>query len=90
MSEGFYLLFPAVYVILNLFSFILYGMDKYKAIRDKWRIPEQILLIFSFLGPIGAWLGMQHFRHKTRKQIFELLVPLFIAAHILLALWTML
>jgi uncharacterized membrane protein YsdA (DUF1294 family) len=81
------LLFPIIYAVLNVFSFALYGLDKFKAREEKWRISEQNLLIASLLGPIGAWLGMQHFRHKTRKPIFKFLVPLFIGVHIFLVLW---
>lgn len=87
MSEDIYFLFPIVYAILNVFSFALYGLDKFKAKKEKWRISEQSLLIVSLFGPIGAWLGMQYFRHKTSKPRFKFLVPLFIGVHILLALW---
>lgn len=90
MSEDIYLIFLFIYTVLNMFSFVLYGADKSKAKKEKWRISEQILLIASLLGPIGAWLGMQLFRHKTRKPMFKFLVPLFIGVHILLALWIML
>lgn len=90
MSEGIYFIFLIIYAVLNLFSLVLYGLDKFKAKKEKWRIPEQILLVASLLGPVGAWLGMQFFRHKTRKPMFKFLVPLFIGVHILLALWIML
>lgn len=87
MSEGIYFLFPIIYTASNVFSFVLYGLDKFRAREEKWRVSEQILLITSLLGPIGAWLGMQYFRHKTRKPIFRFFVPLFIGIHIFLALW---
>jgi uncharacterized membrane protein YsdA (DUF1294 family) len=70
-----------------VFSFALYGLDKFKARADKWRISEKGLLLASLFGPIGAWFGMQHFRHKTRKPVFRIMVPLFIGAHIFLVLW---
>jgi uncharacterized membrane protein YsdA (DUF1294 family) len=87
MFENIPLLLPIIYAVLNVFSFSLYGMDKLKAKKEKWRISEQSLLIASLVGPIGAWLGMQNFRHKTRKPIFKFLIPLFIGVHILLVLW---
>jgi len=86
MFEGILLLL-VFYTILNVSSFVLYGMDKFKAREKKWRVSEQSLLIASLLGPIGAWFGMQHFRHKTRKPIFKFLVPLFIGLHVFLVLW---
>jgi uncharacterized membrane protein YsdA (DUF1294 family) len=87
MTESAYVLFPIIYAVLNAASFALYGMDKFKAKRDKWRISEQSLLIVSLFGPIGAWLGMQYFRHKTQKHMFKFLVPLFVGVHIFLVLW---
>jgi uncharacterized membrane protein YsdA (DUF1294 family) len=85
MFENISLLFSFTYIVLNVLSFALYGMDKLKAEKEKWRISEQSLLVASFFGPIGAWIGMQHFRHKTRKPMFKFLVPLFIGIHIFLA-----
>lgn len=87
MFDSEYLLFLILYFILNAFSFALYGLDKSKAKKGTRRISEQNLLITSFFGPIGAWFGMQNFRHKTQKPRFKFLVPLFIGVHILLVLW---
>jgi uncharacterized membrane protein YsdA (DUF1294 family) len=87
MLESIQLIIPIFYIFLNASSFALYGMDKFKARKGTWRVSEQSLLIASFFGPIGAWFGMQHFRHKTQKPIFKFLVPLFIGIHILLVLW---
>jgi len=87
MEDIVYLLFPLVYIALNAVSFALYGLDKYKARKEKWRISEQSLLIAALFGPIGAWLGMTQFRHKTQKPIFKYSVPAFIGIHLLLVLW---
>ncbi|AKB54767.1 MULTISPECIES: DUF1294 domain-containing protein [Methanosarcina] len=87
MTETVYLLFPIIYALINAASYALYGIDKFKARKNKWRISEQSLLLASFFGPIGALLGMQQFRHKTQKPIFRFLVPTFLGIHILLVLW---
>jgi uncharacterized membrane protein YsdA (DUF1294 family) len=87
MTETTYLLFPIIYALINAASYALYGIDKFKARKDKWRISEQSLLIVSLFGPIGALLGMQQFRHKTQKPIFKFLVPAFAGIHVLLVLW---
>lgn len=82
-----YIIFPFIYAALNAVSFALYGLDKYKARKEMWRIPEKTLLTFSLFGPIGAWLGMMQFRHKTQKPMFRYLVPAFVGVHLLLVLW---
>ena len=74
-------------IITNLIAFILYGLDKYKAIKNAWRIPESLLLTISFLGgSIGAILGMIIFRHKTKKKSFRIMIPLIIIIQILVLL----
>lgn len=64
-------------VILNLNAFAFYGIDKRKAIKNIWRIPEKTLHLVGFLGGIGALLGMQLFRHKTKHMSFMILVPIY-------------
>ncbi|GHV97722.1 hypothetical protein lacNasYZ03_12040 [Lactobacillus nasalidis] len=59
-------------LLINLIAFALYGIDKAKAIRHAWRIPERILLTCSLLAPLGSGLGMFAFRHKIRKPYFHL------------------
>ena len=71
MAIGIYL------AVANLAAFVSYGVDKRRARRGEWRVPERTLLALAFLGGgLGAFLGMQVFRHKTRKLRFRLLVPL--------------
>lgn len=73
-----------VLLISNLFSFILYLIDKKKAIHHKNRISENSLLISSFLfGSLGSILSMLIFHHKTKKLKFKILVPLFLIIQIL-------
>lgn len=75
----------AVIVILNLISFVLYGADKLKAKRGKWRIPEAVLLWSAALGGgAGAFLGMRLFRHKTKHMIFIVVVTLSLVIQTLL------
>jgi Predicted membrane protein len=66
------------FIAINLLTFLLYGLDKYKAVRQEWRIPERILLLMAFLGgAFGALSAMRIFRHKTKKGRFKLMIPLF-------------
>ena len=61
----------------NLIVFCVYGLDKYKAKKDKWRIPEKTLLLLAFFfGGLGAFLGMWVFHHKTKHLLFTIGVPL--------------
>lgn len=64
-------------VIMSIIAFAAYGIDKYKAIHAKWRIPESTLITLAFLGgALGAFTGMHIFHHKIRKWKFRILVPL--------------
>ena len=73
---------------VNLLSFTLYGIDKLKAKRGAWRISEATLLLIAlFGGSLGALLGMELFRHKTRHWKFKILVPVFLALHIALGIY---
>ena len=76
------LLLFLIIVFLNLAVFIVYGADKLKAERNKWRISERTLLLLAFFAPFGAIAGMLIFRHKTRKKLFTILVPLFLVVHL--------
>jgi len=77
-----YNLASGFYIALNAVSFLIYGLDKVKAKTHSWRIPEKDMLLAAFLAPAGAWVGMQTFRHKTRKSRFRYLVPLFLGIHL--------
>jgi uncharacterized membrane protein YsdA (DUF1294 family) len=74
------------YLIINLMTLSAYGIDKYKAIHQKWRISERTLLILSGLGPFGAFLGRYFFRHKTRKWYFLMTIMIFISLHLVIAM----
>ena len=63
-------------LIINIITFIIYGIDKYKSIKHKYRISEATLIILAILGgAIGAFLGMITFHHKTQKRVFIILIP---------------
>ena len=63
--------------LVNGAAFILYGMDKIKAVNNEWRISEKRLLRVSLMGPFGGWLGMKLFRHKIKKPRFYVGIPFF-------------
>lgn len=73
------------YIVLNFITIFAYAIDKRRAVRGRWRIPERLLLGLAFFGgALGAWLGMQLCHHKTSKKKFVILVPLFLVLHIAL------
>ena len=64
-------------IIINITAWLAYGLDKWKARRGYWRVPERVLFGLSFLGGGAAfWLGMRLFHHKTRHWSFRILIPL--------------
>ena len=63
-------------VVINVVTFFLYGIDKWKAKHDKWRISEATLLGLAVVGgSIGAWLGMKLWHHKTLHKKFRYGIP---------------
>jgi uncharacterized membrane protein YsdA (DUF1294 family) len=73
-------------VVINVVTFLMFGIDKWKAKRSKWRIREAALLGLAALGgSIGAWLGMKVWHHKTLHKKFMYGIPaIFIIQLILL------
>jgi uncharacterized membrane protein YsdA (DUF1294 family) len=73
---------------INLLTFIVYGLDKYKAKHKKWRTPEATLLILSALGGSpAALLAMYLFRHKTLHNKFRFGVPIILLLQTALAIY---
>ena len=64
-------------LIINIITLIMYGIDKYKSIKHKYRISEATLIILAMLGgALGAFFGMIIFHHKTKKKKFTILIPI--------------
>ena len=72
-------------VLINVAAFLFMLVDKRKAIRKRWRIPERVLLGLSFIGgSLGGLLAMQLFRHKTKHLQFSIGIPVMLVLHIVL------
>ena len=72
-------------VSINVVTFFMYGIDKWKAKKSRWRIREAALLGLAVLGgSIGAWLGMKVWHHKTMHKKFKYGLPLILLAQIAL------
>lgn len=75
-------------VAINLLGFFAMGIDKWKAKRGSWRIPENTLLMFTILGGgIGTIAGMYLFRHKTKKAKFTIGMPVIFILEIILIIY---
>ncbi len=63
-------------LIVNAVTFLAFGIDKKRAKKEQWRVPERTLLLFALAGgSVGALAGMYTFRHKTRKIKFSVGIP---------------
>lgn len=73
-------------ILMNLIGLFLMGLDKSKAKRHAWRIPERTLFLASLLGgSIGTWAGMYLFRHKTKHWYFVVGMPAILVVQIVAA-----
>lgn len=71
-------LFIFLFIFMNLLSFLLMGIDKWKACHHKYRISEFSLLSSAFFfGAFGLGIGMILFHHKVKKRKFNILMPLY-------------
>ena len=74
-----------VLIVMNLLAFALMGIDKMKARRGSWRIPEKTLfLVTALFGALGGTLGMKVFRHKTKHWYFKWGFPVLLVVQIAL------
>ncbi len=77
-------------LVLNVVTFFVYGIDKLKAKKAKWRISEATMLILATIGgSIGAWLGMKVWHHKTLHKKFKYGVPAILIVQVALAIYIM-
>lgn len=73
---------------INVAAFVLFGLDKWFAVRHMWRISERTLFAVALLGASpGAMLGMAVFHHKTRHRAFTLGMPAIFALQLALGVW---
>lgn len=72
-------------VIMSVIAFAAFGLDKYKAMSNRWRIRERTLFLLALLGGgPGAFLGMKFFHHKTRHKEFSVGLPVIMAIQLLI------
>ena len=83
---GFYILYYLI--AINIITFFIYGIDKLKAKKGKWRIPESTLLLLAIIGgSIGAWLSIKVWHHKTLHKKFKYGIPLIVIVQIAIAVY---
>ena len=84
MTGGTWLYVLAGYLaLIKAITFAVYGADKRRARKDRWRVPERTLFLLAVLGgSLGALLGMHVFHHKTKHWYFRLLIPLILLLQI--------
>ena len=76
------------FLAVNITSFLLYGIDKFKARKNLWRISEATLLTMAAIGgSIGAWAGMRLWHHKTMHKKFKYGIPVIIILQVALAVY---
>ena len=76
------------FLAINFVAFILFGIDKLKARKNLWRIPETTLLLLAVIGgSIGAWMGMYVWHHKTMHLKFKYGVPVILALQIAIGVY---
>ena len=78
-------LFTAFIIIINIIAFTAFMLDKIYAAKSKWRISEKTLLILAFAGgSIGSLISMYLFRHKIRKPVFYIGIPLILSVQLII------
>ena len=75
-------------LVINVIGFLIMGIDKLRAKKQVWRVPEKTLFLVAAIGgSIGTNLGMYAFRHKTKHWYFVIGMPLILLAQIALVVW---
>ena len=71
------------FAAINVITFIMFGADKARAVKGRWRISEAALILAALLGgSIGALAGMRIFHHKTRHRKFTVGIPVILVLQI--------
>ena len=79
------------FIAINIITFLIYGLDKLKAKKNKWRIPESTLILLAIIGgSIGALLGMKVWHHKTMHKKFKYGIPFIIIIQLAVYLYLLL
>ena len=80
--------FMMIYLIMiNILAFLMMKLDKYKARKHAWRVPEKSFFLLSIIGgSLGTWIGMYICHHKTRQWYFVVGIPIILSLQILLIL----
>ena len=72
-------------IVINVIAFLLYGIDKEKARKGRWRISEKELILVAVIGgSVGAFFGMHFFHHKTRHWYFRYGIPAIVILQVIL------
>ena len=75
-------------LLINLVALVVYGVDKHRAKKGKWRISEKTLFLLPLAGgSVGAIAGMYLFRHKTKHWYFRIGLPVILVAQLVLTGW---
>lgn len=79
----------SIYLLsINVITFFAYGIDKWKAKHNNWRIPEATLLLLAVIGgSVGAWFGIKVWHHKTMHKKFKYGVPLIFILQVALTVY---
>lgn len=78
----------AYLLLINAAGLIIMLVDKRKAIKNRWRIPERTMIVLAIIGgSLGIYAGMQLFRHKTKHAKFYIGVPLILAVQVIITLY---
>lgn len=78
----------AYLLLINAAGLIIMLVDKRKAIKNRWRIPERTMIVLAIIGgSLGIYAGMQLFRHKTKHAKFSIGVPVILAVQVIISLY---
>ena len=73
---------------INVITFLIYGIDKWKAKKNKWRISESTLLMLAVIGgSVGAWIGMKTWHHKSLHKKFKYGIPFILTLQLALMIY---